>query len=155
MNDCLFCKIISWEIPSVKIREDDDFVAILDVFPNTKWMTLVIPKDHFDSDLFEINNQEFYAKYLWAVQKVVELLKKWLKVNRVAMVMEGMGINHLHIKLYPLHGIGQEREAHRAKQEIYFDQYEWYISTQLGPRADLEDLKKIANEINSFQRSSV
>ncbi len=147
MNDCLFCKIISWEIPSVKIWEDDNFIAILDVFPNTKWMTLVIPKDHYDSDLFEINNKEFYAKYLWAVQEVVEILKKWLKVNRVSMVMEGMWINHLHIKLYPLHWVGEEREAHWAKQEIYFDQYEWYLSTQLWPKADFDQLQKIADEI--------
>ena len=38
-------------IPSVKIREDDDFVAILDAFPNRKGMTLVITKDHMDSDI--------------------------------------------------------------------------------------------------------
>jgi len=149
MKDCIFCKIISWEIPSVKIREDNDFLAILDVFPNTKWMTLVIPKQHYDSDLFNINDQEFYSKYMLAVQNVVNILKKWLKVNRVAMVMEGMGIDHLHIKLYPLHWVWPEWKAHRAKQEIYFDQYEWYISTQLGPKADSDQLQKVADEIKN------
>lgn len=147
MSDCIFCKIISWEIPSVKIWEDNDFIAILDVFPNTKWMTLVIPKKHYNSDLFEINNQEFYTKYLLAVKTVVEILKKWLKVNRVAMVMEGMWVDHLHIKLYPLHWIWQERKEHRAKQEIYFKQYEWYISTQLGPKVSADQLQKTADEI--------
>jgi hypothetical protein len=39
-------------------------------------MTLVMPKNHYDSDLFEINNQEFYTKYLLAVSKVVAILKK-------------------------------------------------------------------------------
>jgi diadenosine tetraphosphate (Ap4A) HIT family hydrolase len=149
MLDCLFCKIISWEIPSVKIWEDDDFIAILDVFPNTKWMTLLIPKNHYNSDLFEISDQQFYTKYLLAVQKVAKILKKWLNVNRVAMVMEWMWVDHLHIKLYPLHWVWPERKAHRAKQEIYFDQYEWYVSTQLGTKANPEDLQKIADEIKN------
>ncbi len=149
MSDCIFCKIISWAIPSVKIREDDDFIAILDVFPNTKWMTLVMPKMHYDSDLFEINDKEFYTKYLLAVSKVVNSLKKWLKVNRVAMVIEGTWVNHLHTKLYPLHGIWSDRQTHETKQEIYFDQYEWYISTQLWPKANPDQLQKVAEEILS------
>lgn len=149
MKDCIFCKIISWEIPSVKIREDNDFLAILDVFPNTKWMTLVMPKQHYDSDLFKINNKEFYAKYLWAVQKVVEILKAWLKVNRVAMVFEGTWVNHLHTKLYPLHGIWPNRETNETKQEVYFDQYEWYLSTKLGPKAEPNQLQKVADEIKN------
>ncbi len=149
MLDCLFCKIISWEIPSVKIREDDDFIAILDVFPNTKWMTLLIPKNHYNSDLFEISDTQFYTKYLLAVQKVAKILKKWLNVNKVAMVMEWMWVDHLHIKLYPLHWVWPQRKAHRAKQEIYFDQYEWYVSTQLGPKANSEDLQKTADEIKN------
>lgn len=147
MSDCLFCKIISWEIPSVKIWEDDDFIAILDVFPNTKWMTLVMPKNHYDSDLFDINDKEFYSKYLLVIQEVANILKKWLKLNRVSMVMEGMWIDHLHTKLYPLHWVWPEWKPHRAKQEIYFDQYEWYISTQLWPKADSDQLQKIADEI--------
>ena len=147
MSDCIFCKIISWEIPSTKIREDDTFFAILDVFPNTKWMTLVMPKTHYDSDLFEINDNEFYAQYLSAVQKVVNILKKWLKVNRIAMVMEGTWVNHLHAKLYPLHGIWPEWAAHETKKEIYFNQYEWYVSTQIWAKATPDQLQKIADEI--------
>lgn len=147
MDDCIFCKIVSWSIPSVKIREDDDFLAILDVFPNTKWMTLVMPKNHYDSDLFEISDQQFYTKYLLAVQKVAKILKKWLNVNRVSMVMEWMWVDHAHIKLYPLHWVWPKWQAHRAKQEIYFDQYEWYVSTQLWPKANSEDLQKVADEI--------
>lgn len=147
MSDCIFCKIISWAISSVKIREDDDFIAILDVFPNTKWMTLVMPKMHYDSDLFEIKDKQFYTKYLLAIQEVANILKKWLKLNRVAMVMEGMWIDHLHTKLYPLHWVWSQWKEYRAKQEVYFDQYEWYISTQLWPKANSDELQKVADEI--------
>ena len=53
MENCIFCKIVKGEIPCVKIWEDKDFLAILDVFPNTKGMTLVLTKKHFDSYAFE------------------------------------------------------------------------------------------------------
>jgi diadenosine tetraphosphate (Ap4A) HIT family hydrolase len=44
-------------------------------------------------------------KFFVAAKKVSKLLKKSLKVHRIALVMEGMGVNHAHIKLYPLHGL--------------------------------------------------
>ena len=55
-EDCLFCKIVKGEISSYKIRENANFLAILDIFPNCKWQTLVIAKNHYDSDLFEIED---------------------------------------------------------------------------------------------------
>lgn len=149
MSDCIFCKIIKWEIPSIKIWEDDDFLAILDVFPNTKWMTLLMPKSHYDSDLFDISDQEFYTQYLLAVQKIVAILKSWLKVSRVAMVLEGTWVNHLHAKLYPLHGLWAKWTPLETKEEVYFDQYSWYISTQVGQKANTEHLQKVADEILS------
>ncbi|MFA5403361.1 MAG: HIT domain-containing protein, partial [Ignavibacteria bacterium] len=51
-EDCIFCKIIAGEIPSYKVYEDEDFIGILDIFPNTKGMTLLIPKEHYDSYAF-------------------------------------------------------------------------------------------------------
>ena len=57
MDDCLFCKIIKGDIPSVKIWEDDNHIAILDAFPNTKGATLVIPKKHYDSYIFDMDDQ--------------------------------------------------------------------------------------------------
>ena len=104
MSDCIFCKIVSEQIPSFKIREDEHFLAILDVFPNTKGQTLVIPKKHYDSDVFEMD-EAMMNKFFVAAKKVSKLLKKSLKVQRIALVMEGMGVNHAHIKLYPLHGL--------------------------------------------------
>ena len=40
MSDCIFCKIANGEMPSVKIWEDEKFLAILDINPNTEGMTL-------------------------------------------------------------------------------------------------------------------
>ena len=74
-ENCIFCKILDGVIPSVKIREDDDFVAILDAFPNRKGMTLVITKDHMDSDILA-KDDDFIAKYFQAAKKVADMLKK-------------------------------------------------------------------------------
>jgi histidine triad (HIT) family protein len=74
-ENCIFCKILDGVIPSVKIREDDDFLAILDAFPNRRGMTLVITKDHMDSDILA-KDDDFIAKYFQAAKKVADMLKK-------------------------------------------------------------------------------
>jgi len=148
MNDCIFCKIVKGELPSVKIWEDKEFIAVLDKMPNTEGMTLIIPKKHYDSYAFDMPD-EFYTKFMLASKKVAKLLEKGLKVKRVAMVMEGMGVNHAHIKLYPLHGIKEKFEEMWAEKEIYFNKYEGYLSTQTGPKKSIEELNKIADKINN------
>ena len=145
-ENCIFCKIVSGEIDSAKIWEDENFVAILDVMPNTKGMTLVLTKKHYDSYAFDMPDL-IYEKFMLAVKKVSKILEKGLKVKRVAMVMEGMGINHAHIKLYPLHGVNEKFKEMWAKDKIFFDNYDGYISTQTGEKVELSELKRLAKEI--------
>ena len=146
MDNCIFCKIIKSELESIKIWEDDDFMAILDINPNTKGVTLVIPKKHYDSYAFDMPDED-YAKLMIASKRVTKIIEKGLKVKRVAMVMEGLGINHVHIKLYPVHGLDEKFQEMWGKDKIFFDKYEGYISTQIGPKVTFEELKKIAEEI--------
>ncbi|MCX6779466.1 MAG: HIT family protein [Candidatus Magasanikbacteria bacterium] len=49
MPDCIFCKIISGEVPSAKVYEDDKVLAFLDINPVNPGHTLVIPKTHFNN----------------------------------------------------------------------------------------------------------
>ena len=135
-ENCIFCKIISGSLPCAKIWENEDYLAFLDLMPNTKGMTLVITKQHYDSYVYGMPNS-VYRGLMDASKQVAKMLEKGLGVNRVAMVMEGMGINHAHIKLYPLHGVSKEFKEMWAKDKIYFDKYEGYLSTQTGPKKDL------------------
>ena len=80
-------------------------------------------------------------------KKIAKLLDKRLNVQRTALVMEGLGVNHAHIKLYPLYGLDEKFKEIWAKDKIYFDKYEGYISTQIGPEKSLEELKKVAKDI--------
>ncbi len=147
----IFCKIVKGEIESVKIWEDQDFLAILDVFPNTEGMTLVLTKKHFDSDVVLMPDLIF-QKFMLAAKKVAKILKKGLDVKRVAIVAEGMGVNHAHIKLYPLHGLEEEFKEIVPKKKIFFKRYEGYLSTRLGPPADISKLKKLALDIKRKSR---
>lgn len=145
---CIFCKIVAGEIPSTKIRESETHVAFMDIFPNCRGQALLIPKKHFDSDAFAMPTQD-YLTLMETAQKVAKILEKWLKVQRVAMVMEWMWVNHVHIKLYPLHGLDQKFTEMRAPEKVRFEKYEWYISTQTWNQADFWELAKIAEEIKN------
>ena len=146
MENCIFCKIAKGGIDSEKIWEDDEFLAILDVNPNTKGMSLVMAKQHYGSDVF-LMPDGVYQRFFAAARKAAEMLKKGLNVNRVALIMEGMGVNHAHIKLYPLYGVGEKFEECWASEKIFFKKYDGYVSTQLGPAVPLSELKKIAADI--------
>ena len=89
------------------------------------------------------------ASFYQGAKKVARMLEKAFGVSRVALVMEGMGINHVHIKLYPLHGVTGEFHEMWAENRAWFDKYEGYISTQLGPVADKDVLQKVAEEIRA------
>ncbi|MEK6875550.1 MAG: HIT family protein [Nanoarchaeota archaeon] len=145
-TSCIFCKIINEEIPSVKIWEDDKHVAILDINPNTEGMTLVLTKKHYDSYTFEMPDKE-YSELMIAAKKVGKLLDKKLKVKRTALIMEGLGVNHVHIKLYPIYGLDEKFKEIWAKEKVYFDSYKGYITTQLGPKKSKEELERIAEKI--------
>lgn len=148
MKDCIFCKIVKGEIDSAKIWEDKEFLAILDINPNTKGMTLVLTKEHYGSYAFDMP-EDVYKRFMLVSKKVAKMLERGLNVTRVAMVMEGMGVNHAHVKLYPLHGVSKKFEETWAKEKIFFEKYEGYVSTQLGPQADITELKRLAKKIRN------
>lgn len=132
MDWCIFCSIISGDIPSIKIWENDRFIAILDAFPNTKWMTLVMPKKHYDSNVFKMEDS-IYQDFMLAVKEVSNILMKWLKVERIIMIMEWLQVNHAHVKLYPFYNQGMQN---------YFES---------GEQVETSDLQEIAKEIKDNQ----
>lgn len=146
MSDCIFCKILAGQIPSFPIWEDDQFIAILDAFPNTRGMTLILTKEHFGSDPWALP-ESLLPKAMVAAKKVAEQLKKGLGVNRVALVVEGMGVNHFHIKLYPLHGVGEDWTPHLPSERTFHEHYEGYLSTLLGPAASRDELSQLQGRL--------
>ena len=145
MENCVFCKIVRGEIPSFRVWEDNEFLAILDIQPNTRGQTLVMPKEHYDSYAFEMPD-DVYQRFLLAAKKIGRLLDSKLGTKRTALVIEGMGVNHAHIKLYPLHGLEKEFEPSEV-QGVFFDNYPGFVTTKLGPKADFKDLEELAEKL--------
>lgn len=151
MNDCIFCKIVNEEIPSHKIWEDDNHLAFLTIFPNTEGFSVVIPKKHYPSYLFDLSN-EVITDLILATKKVAKLLDSKLEdVGRTGMIFEGFGVNHIHAKLFPMHGTANMKEwkAINSNVDKYFEKYEGYISSHDYKREDDEKLAKLAEKIRS------
>src|SRR5579859_8053773 len=100
MDDCIFCKIVKGDIPSYKIYEDDNAIAILDIAPIRKGQTLVIPKEHVHSN-FSKSDVSVMQKVLATTQEVSKLLEQKLDYGWSFIVIQGLGVPHFHIKIYP------------------------------------------------------
>jgi histidine triad (HIT) family protein len=75
-SDCIFCKIVSGEVPATIIREDERTVAFMDINPATRGHTLVVPRRHV-RDLLEIGHEDLAATMAAAqdlAQRVVDRL---------------------------------------------------------------------------------
>jgi diadenosine tetraphosphate (Ap4A) HIT family hydrolase len=147
--ECIFCDIVNGKSPAYKIWEDEKHLAFLSIFPNTPGVTVVIPKMHYSSYAFSLPDTVLSSLIL-ASKKVALILDKNLEdVGRTGLVFEGFGIDHIHAKLFPLHGTKTLEEWHPIKSSIkkYFSTYEGYISSHDGERASEEELKKICDEL--------
>lgn len=153
MTDCIFCKIINKESPAHVIWEDDKHIAFLSIFPNTEGTTVVIPKKHYSSYLFDLPD-DVISDLILAAKKVAKLLDSKLEdVGRSAMVFEGFGVDHIHAKLFPMHGTAYMPEWKPINSNIdkYFDKYEGYISSHDYKREDDEKLAKLAEKIKNYE----
>ncbi len=97
MKDCIFCKIVSGEIPCYKIYEDKDFLAFLDINPWVEAHTLVIPKKHFRW----VWNCDDSGAYFAVASKIVNHYRKVLGIEFVMGWIYGYEVPHAHIHLMP------------------------------------------------------
>jgi len=99
VDDCIFCKIASGEIPAEIIAEDDDFIAFLDVKPVAPGHTLLIPKKHYRW-FYDIPDDEYTALFLKAKQIIPELKQRY-DAEYVKLGAVGTDVPHTHIHLIP------------------------------------------------------
>jgi len=149
MENCIFCKIAKEEVPSHKVWEDKNHLAFLSIFPNTKGFTVVIPKKHYSSYVFDLSDDVLLG-LISSAKKVAKLLDKKLEdVGRTGMIFEGFGVDHVHAKLFPMHGTADMKEWAKIESKIdkYFEKYEGYISSHDSKRADDKELAELAKKI--------
>ena len=108
----LFTKIIKGEIPSYKVAENENFYAFLDVNPNAKGHTLVVPKKEANK-LFELD-EETYNGLMSFSRKIAIALEKAIPCKRVGMAVIGLEVPHVHVHLIPLEAMQDIQFMHKV-----------------------------------------
>jgi len=111
----LFLKIVSGEIPSYKVAEDEHFLAFLDINPNAKGHTLCIPKKETDK-LFDLSELE-YLDLMRFSRKVAKAIEKVVDCKRVGLSVIGLEVPHVHVHLIPLNGMQDAQFINKTKLE--------------------------------------
>lgn len=96
MSDCIFCKVISGELPSKSVYQDDDMMVIPDIHPQASVHLLVIPKKHVSE--FTEADDALLAKIVKTVKKII----KDEHISNYRIVSNGKGaalIDHLHMHI--------------------------------------------------------
>ena len=138
MQNCVFCKIVKGEIPCFKIFEDENVLAFLDINPVTKGHCLVIPKTHFEN-IFDIS-EDTLQKVTVATKHISVKIKNSLQADGIRISQSsgeeaGQVISHFHLHIIP-----------RYKNDGLLNNH-W--SNANPPKADFEELKKIALRLRS------
>ena len=103
----IFTKIINGEISCYKIAEDEKYIAILDVNPNTKGHTLCVPKQEINK-IFDME-EEHYLGLMKFSRKVAIALEKTVKCKRIGVAVVGLEVPHVHVHLIPLQDMDDMR----------------------------------------------
>ena len=104
MSDCIFCQIVSGQIPSSKVYEDEEVLAFLDITQVTKGHTLVISKKHY-RNMLEMDAEA--ASSLFArVPKIAKQLQEKLGSSGINIINNneeaaGQTVFHTHVHLLP------------------------------------------------------
>jgi histidine triad (HIT) family protein len=125
----IFTKIVNGEIPCYKVAETKDFLAFLDVNPNTKGHTLCIPKVEVDK-LFDLDEVTYIGLMEFA-RSVAIALEKAVPCKRIGVSVIGLEVPHAHVHLIPLHSMDDSRFISKVKLEQ-------------------EEFEALAKRINSF-----
>lgn len=96
-TDCIFCKIVSGEIPAHKVYEDEKFLAFLDINPQSPGHVQVIPKEHYRW-VWDVPN---VGEYFEVTQKIALAQRKAFDTDWILSRIVGDEVPHAHIWVYP------------------------------------------------------
>ena len=130
--DCIFCKIISKEIPAKILYEDNDSISFLDAFPVAKGHTLIIPKKHFSKiqDMPSDLNQKLFDSVHKMINKVDALEGSTLVAVHNGKE-SGQEVPHVHVHLIPRRvtdSAGPVHSMFKNKIELSDSEYEILVN---------------------------
>lgn len=97
MSDCVFCKIVSGQIPCYQVYEDQNFLAFLDINPISRGHIQLVPKQHYRW-VFDIPN---FGEYFETVKKVSLAVKAAVNADYVSLLTFGREVEHAHVWIVP------------------------------------------------------
>lgn len=97
MDGCIFCKIVRGEIPAHTIYEDDDFLAFLDIHPQSPGHAQVIPKKHYRW-VWDVPN---VGAYFEVVRKIAKAQQKVFGTEWILSKIIGDEVMHAHVWVFP------------------------------------------------------
>lgn len=109
----IFTRIVAGEIPAHKIREDERFLAFLDIRPIRAGHTLVIPKAEVD-ELFDLSDDLLGDLFVFA-KPVAAAIKAESGAARVGVAVVGVEVPHAHVHLVPLDDVN-DIDFRRARE---------------------------------------
>jgi histidine triad (HIT) family protein len=108
----IFTKIITGEIPSYKVAEDDNYIAFLDINPNAKGHTLVVPKKE-ENKIFDLSKNE-YSNLMDFSYRVAKAIEKAVPCKRIGMSVIGLEVPHVHVHLVPTNKMVDMQFTHKV-----------------------------------------
>jgi diadenosine tetraphosphate (Ap4A) HIT family hydrolase len=153
-DKCVFCEIAAGNISAgLVFWSDEEFMAFLSIDPNTEGFCCVIPKEHFGSDVMKLPD-DVLQRFILAAKKVSQILENHFSdVGRVGVLMEGLGIDHAHIKLMPMHGTGFLKQGEWRQilsgPDFWFEEYPGYICSGSGKKIESSVLAVLAEKIKN------
>lgn len=109
----IFTKIVNGEIPCYKVAEDDNYFAFLDINPNAKGHTLVIPKRE-ENKLFDLSKEEYDGLMSFSY-RVAKAIEKTVQCDRVGMSVIGLEVPHVHVHLIPINSMADMQFMKKEK----------------------------------------
>ena len=96
-DDCVFCRIVRKEIPAEIIYEDDDFIAFLDINPQSPGHTQIVPKEHYRW-VWDVPD---VGSYFEVARKIAVAQKKAFGTEFILSKIVGDEVPHAHIWIFP------------------------------------------------------
>jgi len=96
----IFSRIISGELPSYKIAENEKFFAFLDINPLVKGHVLVVPKIEVDK-IFDLDDA-YLSEILVFAKPIAKSIEKSFDCKRCGVSVVGLEVPHVHVHLVPI-----------------------------------------------------
>lgn len=117
MDSCIFCKIVKKEIPAHVVYEDKDFLAFLDIHPQSPGHTQVIPKDHYRW-VWDVPN---VGAYFEVARKIANAQRKAFETEFVLSKIVGDEVPHAHIWVFPNSEVKGDKADFTGNKEKIID----------------------------------